>query len=141
MLYHFAAARALVTRPWKTANQYILLASPGPTNSKSLRQQIEQTTAIAVDVFRTLGVMHFALGLLSALALKERRQSSERSALTVLTLVSIGHSWAYMSAYWQKTGSQYTVKAIREVGSSNILVMIMSIVALSKTIKRTGRFI
>ncbi|KAG0740742.1 hypothetical protein G6F57_011485 [Rhizopus arrhizus] len=141
MIYHFTAARALVTRPWKTTNRYIYIASPVDTTSRSLRYQIEQTTAVAVDTFRALGVMHFALGLLSALALKERRASSERSALTVLTMASIGHAWAYMSAYWQKTGSQYTLDAIREVGTSNLLVMLMSVVALSKTIKRTNKFI
>lgn len=141
MIYHFTAARALITRPWKTTNRYIYIASPVDTTSRSLRYQIEQTTAVAVDTFRALGVMHFALGLLSALALKERRASSERSALTVLTMASIGHAWAYMSAYWQKTGSQYTLDAIREVGTSNILVMLMSVVALSKTIKRTNKFI
>ncbi|KAI9280098.1 hypothetical protein BY458DRAFT_431209 [Sporodiniella umbellata] len=141
MIYHLAAARTLVARPWKTTNRYISIASPLKTTSRPLRQQIEQTTAVAVDIFRTLGVMHFALGILSALALKERRQSSERSALTILALTSIGHTWAYLSAYMQRTGSQYTLKAIREVGSSNIVVMVMSIIALSKTIKRTGRFI
>lgn len=141
MIYHLIAARALMARPWKTTHRYIYIASPLGSSSKSLRYQIEQTTAIAVDTFRALGVMHLALGVLSALALKERRQSSERSALVVLTLASLGNAWAHMNAYWQKTGSQYTLKAIQEVGSSNLFVLVISSIALSKTIKRTGRFI
>jgi hypothetical protein len=94
-----------------------------------------------MDSFRAMGVLHLALGLLSALALKERRQSSERSALLVLTLSSIGQTWAHFNAYWKSTGSQYTYKALQEVGASNIFMMAISTIALSKTVRRTGRIV
>ena len=141
VIYHLIAARSLVLRPWKTVGRYVTIPPPLPASSSPLRFQIEQTTSIAIDSFRAIGVLHLALGVLSALALKERRQSSERSALLVLTLASIGETWANFNAYWKSTGSRYTYKALQEVGSSNILVSTITVIALSKTIRRTGRII
>jgi hypothetical protein len=141
IIYHLVAARSLILKPWKTVTRYITISPTLPSSSSPLRFQIEQTTAIAMDSFRALGVLHLALGVLSALALKERRQSSERSALLVLTLSSIGQTWAHLNAYWKSTGSQYTYKALQEVGSSNIIMTLISAIALSKTVRRTGRII
>jgi hypothetical protein len=139
IIYHLVAARSLIFKPFKTVTRYVTIQPILLSSSSPLRYQIEQTTAIAMDSFRALGVLHLALGVLSALALKERRQSSERSALLVLTLSSIGQTWAHFNAYWKTTGSQYTLKALQEVGGSNIIMLLISIIALSKTVKRTGR--
>lgn len=141
IIYHLLAARSLLLKPLKTVDRYISIPSISPTSSLPLRYQIEQTTSLAVDSFKTLGVLHFALGVLSAIALKERRQSSERSALFVLTLSSIGQTWTQFNAYWKSTGSRYTYKALQEVGSSNLFITLISAIALSKTVKRTGRLI
>ncbi|CAO3648971.1 unnamed protein product [Mucor hiemalis] len=141
VIYHLLAARALVVKPLKTVERYINIPPILPTASNPLRYQIEQTAAIAKDSFRALGVLHLALGFLSLLALKERRQSSERSALLVLTLSSIGQTWAHFNAYWKNSGSRYTYKALQEIGASNIIVTTISAIALSKTVRRTGRIV
>jgi hypothetical protein len=141
IIYHLLAARTLILKPGRTVTRYVNIPPTLPTASSALRYQIEQTTAVAMDSFRAMGVLHLALGLLSALALKERRQSSERSALLVLTLSSIGQTWAHFNAYWKNTGSQYTYKALQEVGASNIFMMAISTIALSKTVRRTGRIL
>lgn len=140
-IYHLIVARSLILKPSKTVVRYVIIPPTLSSSSSPLRYQIEQTIAIATDSFRSLGVLHLALGVLSALALKERRQSTERSALLVLTLSAIGQTWAHFDAYWRHTGSQYTYKALKEVGSSNIFITLISLVALSKTIKRTGKLI
>jgi hypothetical protein len=140
IIYHLVAARALVGRPWKTVSRYLSIP-PTPTAHSALKHQIEQTTSIAIDAFRTQGVQHVALAILSALALKERRQSSERSALLVLTLASVGQTWAHTSAYWKSSTQQYTLKALQEVGASDLLVTLISSIALSKTVRRTGRLV
>lgn len=141
VIYHLLAARALIAKPLKTVERYVNIPPILPTASNPLRYQIEQTTAIAKDSFRALGVLHLALGFLSLLALKERRQSSERSALLVLTLSSVGQTWAHFHAYWKTSGSRYTYKALQEIGSSNIIVTLISAIALSKTVRRTGRIL
>ncbi|KAI9363756.1 hypothetical protein BD770DRAFT_308102, partial [Pilaira anomala] len=141
MMYHLIAARSLLLKPSKTVERYITIPSISPSSSLPLRYQIEQTAAISIDSFQTMGVYHFALGLLSAIALKERRQASERSALLVLTLSSVGQTWAHFNAYWNSTGSRYTYKALQEVGSSNVFISLISAIALTKTVRRTGRFI
>lgn len=141
LVYHLIAARSLLLKPLKTVDRYISIPSISPSSSLPLRYQIEQTASVAVDSFKALGVLHFALGVLSALALKERRQSSERSALLVLTLSSIGQTWTHFNAYWKSTGSQYTYKALQEVGGSNLFITMISAIALSKTVRRTGRLI
>lgn len=141
VIYHLIAARSLILKPSKTVVRYVFIPPTLSTSSSPLRYQIEQTTAIATDSFRSLGVLHLALGVASALALKDRRQSTERSALLVLTISAIGQTWAHFDAYWKHTGSQYTYQALKEVGSSNIFITLISLVALSKTVKRTGKLI
>lgn len=141
IIYHLVAARSLLFKSFKTVTRYVSIPTSLPSSSSPLRFQIEQATAIAMDTFKTLGVLHLSLGLLSALALKERRQSSERNALLVLTVASVGQTWAHFHAYWRATGSQYTLKALQEVGGSNIIMTLISTIALSKTVKRTGRII
>lgn len=141
IIYHLIAARSLILKPSKTVVRYVFIPPTLSSTSSSLRYQIEQTAAIATDSFRSLGVFHLALGVLSALALKERRQATERSALLVLTLSAVGQTWAHFDAYWKHTGSQYTFKALQEIGSSNIFVTLINLVALSKTVKRTGKLI
>ncbi|KAI7898619.1 uncharacterized protein BX663DRAFT_524114 [Cokeromyces recurvatus] len=140
IVYHIVAARALLARPWKTVVRYLTIP-PTPNHSNVLKHQINQTTSIAIDAFRTQGVFHLALGVLGMLALKDRRQSSERSALFVLTLSAIGQSWTHLQAYWKSNQQVYTLKALQEVGSSDIFIAFISSVALFKTIRRTGRLI
>ncbi|KAI8091206.1 uncharacterized protein B0P05DRAFT_583731 [Gilbertella persicaria] len=139
IIYHLFAAKSLISRPSKVVARYldmpptVTLASHAP-----LRHQIEQTGTVAVDAFRTQGVLHLALGLLGTLALKEKRQSSERSALTVLTLASVGQAWTHLDAYW-KSKSYYTLKALQEVGLSDVFIAMIGMIALFKTTKRTGK--
>ncbi|KAI8987180.1 hypothetical protein BDB01DRAFT_784904 [Pilobolus umbonatus] len=135
LIYHLIAAKSLL-RPWKTVHRYMVIK---PYTTGTFKIQVTQATHVALDTFRALGIMHLALSLLSVLALKERRQSTERSALTVLTLSSIGQTWAHGHAYWN--GSKYTLKALKEIGMSDILISIISSIALLKTVRRTGRLI
>ncbi|KAL9552983.1 hypothetical protein MBANPS3_003507 [Mucor bainieri] len=122
LIYHLIAARALLNKPWRTVTRYLGIP-PTPKPNSALKHQIEQTTSIAIDLFRTQGVFHLAMGALAALALKERRQSSERSALFVLTLSSVGQTWSHFNAYWKSSHQQYNLKALQE------------------TARRTGRLI
>lgn len=138
VIYHLIAARTLVGKPWRTVSRYLSIP-PAPVSHSALKHQIERTTAIAMDAFRVQGMLHIALAMLSGLALKERRQSSERSALLVLTLASMGQTWAHASAYWKS--QQYTLKALQEVGASDVFVTLISSIALCKTVRRTGRFV
>lgn len=140
LIYHLVAARALLNKPWRTVIRYLGIP-PTPKPNSALKHQIEQTTSIAIDLFRTQGVFHLAMGALAALALKERRQSSERSALFVLTLSSVGQTWSHFNAYWKSSHQQYNLKALQEVGGSDLLVTLISAIALSKTARRTGRLI
>jgi hypothetical protein len=140
LIYHLVVARALLNKPWKTVIRYLGIP-PTPKPNSALKHQIEQTTSIAIDLFRTQGVFHLAMGALAALALKERRQSSERSALFVLTLSSVGQTWSHFNAYWKSSHQQYNLKALQEVGGSDLLVTLISTIALSKTARRTGRLI
>ncbi|KAK4520723.1 mitochondrial glycerol-3-phosphate dehydrogenase [Mucor velutinosus] len=140
LIYHLIAARALLNKPWRTVTRYLGIP-PTPKPNSALKHQIEQTTSIAIDLFRTQGVFHLAMGALAALALKERRQSSERSALFVLTLSSVGQTWSHFNAYWKSSHQQYNLKALQEVGGSDLLVTLISSIALSKTARRTGRLI
>ncbi|GAN09297.1 hypothetical protein MAM1_0257d08822 [Mucor ambiguus] len=140
LIYHLIAARALLNKPWRTVTRYLGIP-PTPKPNSALKHQIEQTTSIAIDLFRTQGVFHLAMGTLAALALKERRQSSERSALFVLTLSSVGQTWSHFNAYWKSSHQQYNLKALQEVGGSDLLVALISSIALSKTARRTGRLI
>lgn len=141
LVYHLMAARALLGRPWKTVTRYLSIPpTPHSSSSNSLRFQIEQTTAIAMDAFKAQGALHLGFAALAALALKERRQSSERSALLVLTLSSLGQTWAHIHSYW-KSNQQYTLKALQEVCTSDVFITFISSIALSKTVKRTGRLI
>jgi hypothetical protein len=141
LIYHLIAARNLMGRPWRTVVRYLSIPPASPSSSAQVQQQVHRTTAIATDTFRALGAMHLSLAALSGLALKERRQSSERSALLVLTLNAIGQAYAHLTGYWEKTGSQYTLRAIQEIGVSDAAVLLVSSIALSKTIRRTGRFV
>ncbi|KAI8882274.1 hypothetical protein K501DRAFT_324044 [Backusella circina FSU 941] len=141
LIYHLMAARNLLTQPWRTVVRYLSIPPASPSSSAQVQQQVHRTTAIATDTFRAIGAMHLSLAALSALALKERRQASERSALLVLTLNAVGQAYAHLTGYWEKTGSQYTLKAIQEIGASDAVVLLVCSIALSKTIRRTGRFI
>lgn len=91
---------------------------------------------LATDSLRAMGSLHMALGLLASLALQERRVTAERSALMVLSLAAAGQSWSHAKAYWD---GQYTLKALKEVGSLDVLVLVVSSVALVQTVRRTGQ--
>ncbi|OBZ82021.1 hypothetical protein A0J61_09932 [Choanephora cucurbitarum] len=94
--HHLLVARMLIARSSKSVSRYLNIPSTVALATHSpLRHQIEQTHLVATDSFRAQGVLHLALGLLSILALKERRISSERSALLVLTLASAGQAWSH----------------------------------------------
>ncbi|CEP17726.1 hypothetical protein [Parasitella parasitica] len=140
LIYHLIAARALLNKPWRTVVRYLGIP-PTPKPNSALKHQIEQTTSIAIDLLRTQGVFHLAMGALAALALKERRQSSERSALFVLTLSSVGQTWSHFNAYWKSSHQEYNLKALQEIGGSDLLVALISSIALTKTARRTGRLI
>jgi hypothetical protein len=139
LVYHLIAARALLGKPWKTVTRYLSIP-PTPKSSANLKFQIEQTTSIAMDAFKAQGALHLAFAALAGLALKERRQSSERSALLVLTLSAFGQTWAHVNAYW-KSNQQYTLKALQEVCTSDLFITFISAFALSKTVKRTGKLL
>ncbi|KAI8646573.1 hypothetical protein BD408DRAFT_409894 [Parasitella parasitica] len=140
LIYHLIAARALLNKPWRTVIRYLGIP-PTPKPNSALKHQIEQTTSIAIDLLRTQGVFHLAMGALAVLALKERRQSSERSALFVLTLSSVGQTWSHFNAYWKSSHQQYNLKALQEVGGSDLLVALISSIALTKTARRTGKLV
>ncbi|KAI9486888.1 MAG: hypothetical protein EXX96DRAFT_474891 [Benjaminiella poitrasii] len=141
IVYHLIAARALLARPWKTVTRYLSIPPTPAASHSALRHQIERTTSLAMDGFRVQGIYHLALGCLGALALKERRQSTERSALLVLTLSAVGQAWTHLRAYWKSDHQLYTLKALQEVGSSDLFIALISSVALVKTIRRTGRLV
>ncbi|KAI9009322.1 hypothetical protein CLU79DRAFT_775150 [Phycomyces nitens] len=128
IIYHLMAARVLIGSPTKTSKRYL-------TTFKSI---VEPSKSLATDAFRMIGIMHLAFGLLAGLALKERKVASERSALLVLTLVSAGQAWAHGRAYAAQS-KQYTLKALQEIGLLDIMIVMVSSVAWSKTVRRTGR--
>ncbi|KAI8328252.1 hypothetical protein BC941DRAFT_445375 [Chlamydoabsidia padenii] len=103
------------------------------TNLRSSSSQV-----VASDLFQNLGVLHLALGALSALALKERRLSTERMALWVLAVVAWGRSLLQTRAYISSPGL-YTINALQEWGILNGVLTIISTIALRNTIQRTGR--
>ncbi|KAI8364945.1 hypothetical protein BD560DRAFT_402534 [Blakeslea trispora] len=140
IVYRLLVAKMLITRSSKSVSRYLNIPSTVTLATHSpLRHQIEQTNLVATDTFRTQGVLHLALGLLSILALKERRLSSERSALLVLTLASAGQAWSHTNTYW-KSKQHYTIRVLHEVCLPEICVAMVNSIALSKTIKRSGRF-
>ncbi|KAI8099672.1 uncharacterized protein BX664DRAFT_321839, partial [Halteromyces radiatus] len=97
-----------------------------------------QQKTVVMDQFRSIGVLHLAMGLLAALALKERRLSTERTALWVLSLAAWSQTFVQARAYLQSP-SLYTLKAIQEWGGLNAILTIITTVALRKTVRRTGR--
>ncbi|KAI8136999.1 hypothetical protein BJV82DRAFT_637180 [Fennellomyces sp. T-0311] len=134
VIYHLAAARSLIAQPWQIVNRYIKV----PVIKQEQHKPVLAAANLATDALRAIGAMHAALGLLAALALKERRVNTERSALLVLTLASVGQTWAHASAYWN---SKYSIRALQEVGSLDSLVFLVSGIALVKTVRRTGRLL
>ncbi|KAL0097198.1 hypothetical protein J3Q64DRAFT_1828410 [Phycomyces blakesleeanus] len=128
LIYHLAAARVLIGSPTKTSKRYLV----------TFRTIVEPSKTLATDAFRMIGVMHLAFGLLAGLALKERKVASERSALLVLALVSTGQAWAHGRAYAAQS-RQYTFKALQEIGLLDAVIVMVSSVAWTKTVRRTGR--
>ncbi|CAO3597062.1 unnamed protein product [Absidia cylindrospora] len=95
---------------------------------------------LMADQFRSTGVLHLALALLAALALKERRLSTERTALWVLCMAAWCQSFVQTKAYL-KTPALYTLKALQEWGALNGFLTLMTTIALRNTIRRTGRLV
>ncbi|KAI9320806.1 hypothetical protein BX666DRAFT_1911498 [Dichotomocladium elegans] len=96
--------------------------------------------SVAHDVARVAGAMHFAFATLTGLALKKKRLSTDRSTLLVLLLVAIGQTYAYATSFW-KSGAAWTVDAVRQSGLLDSLVFVVSSLAYSKTLRRSGRLI
>ncbi|KAI7855015.1 hypothetical protein BDC45DRAFT_117918 [Circinella umbellata] len=132
IIYHAAAARSLIAEPWLLVNRYIKV--PVIQQQPQQHRPLLAAANLATDALRAIGAMHIALGLLATLALKERRVRTEQSALLVLTLASLGQTWAHARAYWS---SKYTIRAIQEIGSLDSLVFVVSSIALVKTVRRT----
>ncbi|SAM02468.1 hypothetical protein [Absidia glauca] len=110
----------------------------GKSNSSVARYTTAQPSALMTDQFRTIGVLHMALGLLAALALKERRLSTERTALWVLAVAAWTQSLVQGKAYLQSP-ALYTLKALQEWGALNGVLTVITTVALRNTVRRTGR--
>ncbi|KAI9029684.1 hypothetical protein CLU79DRAFT_735418 [Phycomyces nitens] len=53
------------------------------------------------DRLGTLGVMHLAFAVLSGLTLRDRKRSTEQSALLVLTIAAMGQVWSHTTT-WPK---------------------------------------
>ncbi|KAI7871711.1 hypothetical protein BDF14DRAFT_1758282 [Spinellus fusiger] len=130
LLYHLGAARVLLKSPVTAVRRYT--ASSQWNNDHAL--------ALTADQFRTIGIMHLALGILAGLTLKERRIASEHSALLVFTMASAGQLWAHAKAYLAHPG-HYTVRAVQEIGVLDSLLLAVGSVALVKTVKRTGHIL
>ncbi|KAI9494722.1 hypothetical protein BDB00DRAFT_735378, partial [Zychaea mexicana] len=139
IIYHAAAARSLIAEPWLLVNRYIKVPIIQQQQSQQAHRPVLAAANLATDALRAVGAMHAALGLLAALALKERHIRAERSALLILTLASLGQTWAHGRAYW--TNSKYSLRALQEVGSLDSLVFVVSSIALVKTVRRTGRLL
>ncbi|KAI9251882.1 hypothetical protein BDA99DRAFT_444158 [Phascolomyces articulosus] len=136
IIYHAVAARSLIAEPWLLVNRYIKV--PVIQQQQQQHKPVLAAANLATDALRAIGAMHMALGLLAALALKERRARAEQSALLVLTLASLGQTWAHARAYWN---SKYSIRAIQEIGSLDSLVFVISSIALAKTARRTGHLL
>lgn len=135
-VYHFTTARRLMTKPWLTVNRYVKIPAMQPQGSNDHRLIMAAAT-LATDSLRAMGSLHMALGFLASLALQERRVATERSALMVLSLAAAGQSWSHAKAYW--ADGQYTLRALKEIGSLDALVLAVSSVALIQTVRRTGQ--
>ncbi|CAO3618929.1 unnamed protein product [Cunninghamella blakesleeana] len=123
-----------------TLNNHTSALSSSLTSSSSSTLSSSAITTLMMDQFRGMGVLHLALGCLAALALKERRLSTERTALWVLAISSWGQSYVQAKAYLTSP-SLYTLNALRELGTLNGLLTIITTIALKNTIRRTGRYL
>ncbi|KAI9303655.1 hypothetical protein BJ944DRAFT_250509 [Cunninghamella echinulata] len=143
---HLLAARQLWGKPKASVARYTnILTRTSPTInntniSSSSSLSSSAITTLMMDQFRGMGVLHLALGCLAALALKERRLSTERTALWVLAISSWGQSYVQAKAYLTSP-SLYTLNALRELGTLNGLLTIITSIALRNTIRRTGRIL
>ncbi|KAI8344063.1 hypothetical protein BC941DRAFT_407656 [Chlamydoabsidia padenii] len=115
-----------------------LLAARQLWSKASVTRYTAAQSVVMVDQFRTMGVLHMALGLLAALALKERRLSTERTALWVLSVAAWAQSFVQGKAYLQSP-TMYTVKALQEWGAMNAVLSVITTIALRNTVRRTGR--
>ncbi|KAI9316835.1 hypothetical protein BX666DRAFT_1947400 [Dichotomocladium elegans] len=134
-IYHLAAARQLLQRPASTMDRYVYI----PVSQQKHKSALA-ATSLATDALRMVGAMHLALGVLAGLVLKERRIGAERQALLVLTLASVGQAWAHARGYYESSRN-YTLKALQEIGTLDTMVMLISGIAWSKTVRRTGRWL
>ena len=126
LLHHLWGARKLVT---------------SKSNQKYYIKQFREVQPIARDVVRgSVGAMHLTFATLTGLALKHRRMSTDRSTLLVLTLAAIGQAWAYARTYW-KSGTNYTVRALRQSGILDGIIFTISSIAFSKAVRRSGRLL
>ncbi|KAI7852849.1 hypothetical protein BDC45DRAFT_443413 [Circinella umbellata] len=126
LLHHLWGARKLVT---------------SKRNQKYYIEQYRELQPIARDVVRgSVAAMHLTFATLTGLALKNRRMSTDRSTLLVLTLAAIGQTWAYATTYW-KSGTKYTARALRQSGLLDAIIFTISSIAFSKTVRRSGRLL
>ncbi|KAF7729988.1 hypothetical protein EC973_003401 [Apophysomyces ossiformis] len=138
LVHHLWSARTLLRRPVKVIarswqrQQLPPFASPSSSTAVAWATNYS-SQKLMKDVFRAMGVMHLAFAMLTGLALKERRRSTQRSALLVLTMASVGQAWARTMA----SGVQWAGRhALRDTGVLDAIVFLVSSVAFSRTFRR-----
>ncbi|ORZ25824.1 hypothetical protein BCR42DRAFT_400999 [Absidia repens] len=129
---HLLAARQLWGKSKSSVARY--------TNIQQQQGSLSGTAALVADQFKSIGVLHLSLGLLAGLALKERRLSTERTALWVLSVAAWSQSFVQGKAYLQSP-TMYTLKALQEWGALNGILTVITTIALRNTMRRTGRII
>ncbi|KAI8064387.1 hypothetical protein BC940DRAFT_306124 [Gongronella butleri] len=139
LLAHVLAARQLWQKSRVAVRRYTNLSAPSPTTTHAHNITVTNSATLLADAFRAQGVLHLALGILASLAIKERRLSTERTALWVLAIASWGQSFVQIRSYLQSP-ALYTLRALQEFGAMNGILTIVTTIALKNTIRRTGRY-
>ncbi|ORZ00127.1 hypothetical protein BCR43DRAFT_484715 [Syncephalastrum racemosum] len=129
LLHHLWRARTLFIQPYKRTLRAVAKGEPQRWAKYAWR-----------DAVRLMGAMHLFFAMLTGFALKRHRVSTDRSALLLLALASIGQSTSRASAYW-RSGATYTLRALRDAGLLDAIVFFVTSIAFSKTARRTGRLL
>ncbi|KAI8371624.1 uncharacterized protein BYT42DRAFT_474913, partial [Radiomyces spectabilis] len=143
IIYHLVAARTLLSKPQGAVVRYTVQPHINPAIAASNGRRILPQTSSAIqtiDAYRAIGATHLAFATLAALALKERRIASERLALVVLSVTSMGQTASHAYAYW-RSQQQYTLKALQEIGGLDACITVITAIALSNTVSRTGKLL
>ncbi|ORX45676.1 hypothetical protein DM01DRAFT_1339906 [Hesseltinella vesiculosa] len=135
---HFLAVRELWGHSRRAVQRYTNLAHTSSSVANNAIARSSSVTLLA-DAYRAQGVLHMALGMLAALTMRERRLSTERTALWVLALSAWGQTLVQTQAYLQSP-ALYTLRALQHFGSINSILTLVTTIALRNTIRRTGRW-